>query len=56
MDKVDYKILNKNDQQMQNILRNAYNIVLFIYNRYFTYFEAVNLVKRLTVQKMYSKA
>ena len=56
MDNVDFKILNKNYQQRENILRNAYNIVLFIYNRYFTCFEAVNLVQRLTVQRMYSKA
>ena len=39
---------------MQRILRNAYNIVKFIYNRYFTCFEAVNLVQKLTVP--YSKA
>ena len=36
---------------MQKILRNAYNIVLFIYDGYFTCFEAVNLVQKLTVQQ-----
>ena len=35
---------------MQKILRNASNIVLFTYNRYFTCFEAVNLLQKLTVQ------
>ena len=30
---------------MQKILRNDYNIVLCVYNRYFTCFEAVNLVQ-----------
>ena len=35
---------------MQKISRNAYNIVLCTYNRYFTCFEAVNLVQKLTVQ------
>ena len=36
---------------MQNISRNAYNIVLFTYNRYFTCFEAaVNLVQKLTLE------
>ena len=35
---------------MQKIPRNAYNIVLFTYNRYFTCFEAVNLVQKLTEQ------
>ena len=35
---------------MQKISRNAYNIVLFSYNRYSTCFEAVNLVQKLTVQ------
>ena len=35
---------------MQKILRYAYGIVLFIINRYFIYFEAVNLEQTLTVQ------
>ena len=35
---------------MLKILGNAYNIELFTYNRYFTCFEAVNLVQKLTLQ------
>ena len=35
---------------MQKIPRNVYNIVSFTCNKYFTYFEAVNLVQKLTVQ------
>ena len=35
---------------MQKILRYAYDIVLFIINRYFTCFEAVNLEQTKTVQ------
>ena len=36
-------------QQMQKILRYAYGTVLLTINRYFTYFEAVNLEQILTV-------
>ena len=35
---------------MQEILRYAYNIVLFTINRYFSYIEAANLQQTLTVQ------
>ena len=35
---------------MHKILWNAYNIVLFTYNKYFTCFEAVNLVQELSVK------
>ena len=36
---------------MQKVPRKTYNIVLFTYNRYFTCFEAVNLVRKFTVQQ-----
>ena len=36
---------------MQRILRYAYDIALFIIDRYFTCFEAVNLAQTLTVQQ-----
>ena len=45
-----FQISNKSYQQMQKIHRNAYNIVLFTNYGYFTWFEAVNLVQKLTVQ------
>ena len=44
------QISNKSYQQMQKIPRNAYNIVLLTNYKYFTCFEAVNLVQKLTVQ------
>ena len=36
--------------QMQKSLRYPYDIVLFVINRYFTCFEAVNIEQTLTVQ------
>ena len=36
------QISNKSYQQIQKTPRNAYNIVLFTYTRYYTFFEAVN--------------
>ena len=38
------------EQKIQEILRCAYDIVLFTINKYFTCFEAVNLEQTLTVQ------
>ena len=45
MENADFKFQIKSYQQMQKIPRNAYNIALCIYDRYFTCFEAVNLVQ-----------
>ena len=45
MENVDFNFQIKiiDQQIMQKILSYSYNIILFTYNRYFTYFEAVNL-------------
>ena len=43
-------ILNERYQQMQKILRCAYDVVSFTINRYFSFIEAVNLEQTLTVQ------
>ena len=50
MENVDFKFQIKSYQAMQKIPRNDYNIVLFMYNRCFTCFAAVNLVQKFTVQ------
>ena len=43
-------ILNERYQQMQKILRCAYDVVSLTINRYFAFIEAVNLEQTLTVQ------
>ena len=41
------KVINRSTQKLP---RSACNIELFIYIRYFTCFEALNFVQKLTVQ------